>query len=264
MCSVIVDLAERRQNTSPSKSVELPMGITLPIDAPAAAVITPEVCSEIRSGAYSADLIGRLPDAVMHGDRVLVIGGGLGIVSTLVARAEGIDRVIVVEPNISLLTYIDRVHDMNGASGVETVNALLAVGKKGKIPFSAQHDPRTCSAMHQDHTGQQTVLVQLMDLNMILAEERISLLICDTPVAPVELLAQADLGQVDRILLSDGNAVEGLDADRFCAQMIARGYFPERSGATILYRKSIARNNLPTGTMGAANTNSAPDIAKLG
>ena len=108
------------------------MGVTLPIDALAAAVITPEVCSEIRSGAYSADLTGRLPDAIMHGDRVLVIGGGLGIVSTLVARAAGIDRVIVAEPNTSLLPYLDQVHDMNGASGVETVNALLAVGKMGE------------------------------------------------------------------------------------------------------------------------------------
>ena len=133
MCSVIVDLAERRQNTSPSKSVELPMGITLPIDAPAAAVITPEVCSEIRSGAYSADLIGRLPDAVMHSDRVLVIGGGLGIVSTLVARAEGIDRVIVVEPNISadsrdglarLVFFVLRRHGTNLSYSVEPSERL--------------------------------------------------------------------------------------------------------------------------------------------
>ena len=107
-------------------------------------------------------------------------------------------------------------------------------------------------------------MVQLMDLNMILAEERISLLICDTPMAPVELLAQADLGQVDRILLSDRYADEDMNANVFYAQMIARGYFPEREGNTILFRKSIARQNLPAEATGPANMNSAPDIARLG
>ena len=246
--------------------VEYPMGVTLPIDAAAdAAMITPEVRGEIRTGAYSTDLIGRLPDAVMRGDRVLVIGGGLGVVSTLVARAEGIDRVIVTEPNTLLLRYIARVHDLNGLSEVEAINAVLAVGKRGSIPFCAQHDPRTSLFMPENQSLQQATMVPVMDLNMILVEEQINVIVCDTPTAPAQLLAQADLGQVDRILLNHGSDVaQSLDGDGICTQLAARGYHPEPSGTAILLRRSTARRSGSTRVVTPANLNSAPSLANLG
>jgi FkbM family methyltransferase len=246
--------------------LEHPAGVTLPFDVPAdAALITPEIRGEIRSGAYSADLVRRLPDLVIPGDRVLVIGGGLGVVSTLVARIEGVDRVITAEPNAALYPYIDRVHGLNGVSEVETINAVLAVGKKGRIPFFAQHDPRTSSLMPDDQSRQQAMMVPVMDLNMILAEERINLIICDTPIAPAQLLAQAELGLVDRILLHLGtDAAQCWDGDGICTQLAAHGYFPEQSGNAILLRRSITWRSDFTRVATPANVNAAPGIANMG
>ena len=246
--------------------LEHPAGVALPFDTPAdAAMITPQFCREIRSGAYGAPLLRRLPDAVVPGDRVLVIGGGLGVVSTLVARAEGTDRVIVAEPNTTLVHYIDRVHDLNGASEVETINAVLAVGMKGKVPFCAQRDPRTSSLVPHSQLLPQAMMVPFMDLNMILTEERISLIICDTPTAPAQLLAQADLGQVDRILLNtSADAAQCQNGDGVSAQLIVRGYSPEPSGAATLLRRSIARRSGSTRIATPANLNSAPSLANLG
>jgi FkbM family methyltransferase len=246
--------------------VEHPAGVTLPLDGQAdASLITPDVRREICSGGYGSDLLHQLPTTVKPDDRVLVIGAGLGIVSTLVARTEGVERVIAAEPNAALTAYLDRVHNINGASEVETINAVLAVGLKGQIQYCIQRDPRTSSLMAHDQSRQQAMMVPLMDLNLILAEERISLIICDTPNAPTQLLAQADLGLVDRILLNCGNDVaQRREWDRVRTQLVARGYYAERSGAALLFRRSTARRHGSTRIVTPANWNSAPVLANLG
>ena len=174
MPDVIVDLAAKRQSFA-SEPLLHPAGVTLPFDGPSdAALIIPEVRSEVRSGAYCGDLVRLLSEAVVPGDRVLVIGAGLGVVSTLVARNEGVDRVIAVEANTALIPYLNRVHALNGVSEVETVNAVLAEGKKGRVPFFARRDLRTSSLLPHDRAWQQVMMVPFMDLNLILTEERIT------------------------------------------------------------------------------------------
>ncbi len=129
----ITDLAAKRQSSRAEPLVH-PAGVTLPFDGPSdAAPIIPEIRSEIRSGTYCADLVRLLPAAVVPGDRVLVIGAGLGVVSTMVARDEGVDRVIAVEANTALIPYLNRVHDLNGVSEIETINAVLAAGNTNRL-----------------------------------------------------------------------------------------------------------------------------------
>ncbi len=243
MSRVIVDLAAKPRGAFSSESLVHPAGVTLPFDGPSdAALIIPEIRSEIRSGAYSADLVRLLPEAVTPGDRVLVIGAGLGVVSTLVARSEGVWSVIAVEANTALIPYLNRVHDLNGVSEIEAVNAVLAAGKKGRVPFFARRDLRTSSLLPHDRSWQQVMMVPFMDLNLILAEERVSLIVCDIPVASAQLLAQAELGQVDCILLGCGDESDQCwEDDGICTLLVARGYSAERSGTAVLFRRDGAQ-----------------------
>ena len=258
MSNVVVYLADWRRGASPSVPLEHPSGVSMPFDA---SVVTQKVHAEIRSGAYGADLVRRLPDTVVPGDRVLVIGGGLGVVSTLVAGVEGVERIIAVEPNAALVGYMDRVHDLNGASEVETINGLLVVGKRGMIPFLAERDPRTWSPV----PCEQAMMVPMIDLNLILTEERISLIICDTPTAPAQLLAQANLERVDRILLNHGHeANQNWDGEGVCTHLIARGYSPEPSGTAVLLRKSIVRRGDSVRVAASGELSTAPGFANIG
>ena len=241
MSDVIVDLAAKRQNSATGPLVH-PAGVTLPFDGPSdATLIIPEIRGEIRSGAYSADMIRLLQEAVRPGDRVLVIGAGLGVVSTLVANNKSVDRVIAVEANTALIPYLNRVHELNGVSNVETINAVLAEGKTGRIPFFARRDLRTSSLLPHDRAWQQVMMVPFMNLNLILAEERISVIICDIPAASAQLLAHADLDQVDDILMNceeDSEAFWGLGG--IGSMMSARGYAAERSADAVLFRRDSA------------------------
>jgi len=259
MSVVIVDLVAKRQSSTTEPLLH-PAGVTLPFDSPSdAALIIPEIRSEICSATYSADLVRLLPEAVVPGDRVLVIGAGLGVVSTMAARDEGVDRVIAVEADTALIPYLNRVHALNGVSEVEVVNAVLAEGKKGRVPFFARRDLRTSSLLPHDRSWQQVIMVPFMDLNLILTEERISLIICDIPVASARLVAQAELGQVDRILLDYGDDVaQCWEGNGVCTQLVARGYYPEPSGTAIMLRRFSTRRSGSTRAAAPVNSDSAP------
>ena len=266
MSNVIVDFAAKRQSVSSSMSLEHPAGVTLPIDGSAdAELITPEIRDDIRSGAYSADLVRQLPDAVMPGDRVLVIGAGLGVVSTLVARSAGVDRVIAAEANTTLIPYLNRVHEVNGVAEVETINTVLAAGEKGRIPFFARRDLRDSSLLPHDQAWEQAMMVPFMDIDLILAEEQISLIVCDIPADAAELLAQADLSQVDRIVLDLGDdAARCWEESGVCTQLVAQGYSPEKSGTTMILRRSSRTQRIGSPRAATpANLNSAPLVANL-
>jgi len=143
-----------------------------------ATLVPPELRAAIVAGTYSADLIDRIAEAVCPGDRVLVVGAGLGIVSTLVARRRAA-RVIAVEPNVVLARYLERVHAVNGVPWVETVNGVLCEGRRGRIPFFARNDPRASSLLPDEADWSHVMMVPLIDVNLILAEEDINLIVCE-------------------------------------------------------------------------------------
>ena len=236
--SRVIDLSAH--GGGPYEPLKHPAGVSLPFDGPSdAALIVPELRSEIRSGAYDADMIALLDAAVQPGDRVLVIGAGLGVLTTLIAKREGVERVIAVEANTALVPYMERTHALNGAEGIEVVNAVLAEGKTGRVPFFARRDIRTSSLLPHDRSWQQVMMVPFMDLNLILAEERISLVVSEIPVGSAELLARAELDRVERVLLnvSDDSAAAWADGG-ICALLVARGYVPEVSGTAVLLSRA--------------------------
>ncbi len=240
--SVVIDLASRRHAPASLKRISHPAGVTLPLDGPSdAELLIPEIRSEICSGAYSADLVRLLPDAVKPGDRVLVIGGGLGTVSTLVAKSDGVERVIAIEANTELMPYLKRVHALNGVPWIETINAVLGDGWKGRVPFFARHDIRTSSLLPDDCSWQQTMMVPCMDLNLILTEEQITLIVCEIPTASAQLLACAELESVERILVSSGDdPSERREQNEVRSLLAGQGFDAEERGAALLFGRANA------------------------
>ena len=214
-----------------------PAGVILPFyDRSDTDIIIPEIRNAIGEGAYSAEMIRLLPNVMRAGDRVLVIGAGLGVVSTLVAKTEGVARVIAVEADSALISYLNRVHDLNGVSEVEVINAVLAEGKKGRVPFFAPRDIRTSSTLLHDRLWQQAMMVPALDLELILTEERISLIVCEVPTVSAQLLARAELGSVEQILVSSGDdSSEHWEENEVCSLLAAQGFAAEECGTALLF-----------------------------
>lgn len=238
--SVVIDLDSRRRAPTALTSLWHPAGVTLPMDGPAdASLIVPEVRQAIQTGDYSGDILRQLAKTVRSGDRALVLGAGLGTASTLVAKSRGVKRVIAIEPNTELYPYLVRSHALNGVPWVETINAVPSVGVKGRTPFFARHDIRTSSLLPDDCSWELAMMVPCMDLNLILAEERINLLICEIPSAGAGVLAEADLTSVDRILVSCGDDCFGLSENAdIRAVLTERGFDVEETGNAMTFGRA--------------------------
>lgn len=245
--SCVIDLASRRPRATPPTNRRHPAGVSLPLDARDADLIAPEVHWAITSGTYCADTIRVLPEVVQAGDRVLVIGAGLGVVSTLIAKCAGVERVLALEANTALIPYLERVHALNGVPWVETLNGVPAVGRRGRTAFFARRDVRASSLLPEEGHWQQAMMVPLVDVDLILAEEAITLMVCELPTAPADILRKADLGPVQRIICGpDAALARTCEADHSTVQLGEQRFAVAEAGATLLLSRDARALELPS------------------
>ena len=200
----VVDLVSRRLSAAVQRRLLHPAGITLPLDGPSDAnLIVPEVRLAVDSGSYSRAMLRLVCKAVRPGDRVLVIGAGLGVVSTWLAKFGGLKRILALEADPALIPYLERAHALNGVPWVETLNGVPATGTMGPVPFFARKDLRTSSLSADDGAWQQAEMVPTFDLDLMLADESISMVVSEVPMFSARVLARIKSREVDRIAISD-------------------------------------------------------------
>ena len=220
--SNVINIAFRRSAPTHLSALSHPAGVEFPKGKMSGAeMFIPEIEDAIQDGTYRSDVIRRLPELVRPGDRVLIIGAGLGVVSTLVAKCKGVTRVIAAEPNVSLIPHLNRVHALNGVPEVETINALLGTGSKGRVGFFARRNLRASSTSPDDGPWEQAMMVPWMDLNLILTEERINLVICESPVSTEQLLECVEHESVERIVVSGDEDASGQWEQVSAANLVA-------------------------------------------
>lgn len=237
--SRVIDLASRRPMPAQGRLVH-PAGVTLPSDdANDAALLLPEIRRAIVAGTYSSEMIQLLRNVVRSGDRVLVIGAGLGVVSTMIAKSPGVERVVALEANVALMPYLERVHALNGVPWVETLNGVPTVGQKGRVPFFARRDLRTSSLLPETAAWQQALMVPLVDLNLIMAEEQITLIACEVPGASARVLAEVDPGSVERIAIAEEGSTSDPDEEtELVARLTERGFAVEEARPALLLSRT--------------------------
>jgi len=162
-------------------------------------VITPAIEVAISTGTFEAKEAQELPNIVEPGDRVLEIGAGIGFISTLLDRHSSVDKVIAVEANPYLMTYMARLHDINGVRKVERRNAILTNEPIDSMTFYLREDFWMGSLAEGPNPYRATVEVPTQSLDDLIQEEAISLIVCDIEGAESFLFDGADLNGVSRI-----------------------------------------------------------------
>lgn len=69
----------------------------------APAIITPALVKPIRNNRYEGGEVRALREEPHPGDRVLELGAGIGLLSTIAGQADGVERVVVVEANPDMI-----------------------------------------------------------------------------------------------------------------------------------------------------------------
>lgn len=156
--------------------------------------------------------------ALRHGDRVLEVGSGIGVVGLLCAKIVGADNVLCYEANPRMAELIASNFALNGLKP-NLVNR--AVSLRGGDVIFFRNDNIVSSSLSGARGGEATAVASDA-LNDVIERFRPTVLVMDVEGAEVELLAQADLGAIEKIVMEVHPKVVGDEATRTLLEHLGR------------------------------------------
>jgi FkbM family methyltransferase len=200
-------------------------GISVPFDP---RIITPKIERPMRKGRYEGGECAALRRVLKPGDRVLELGAGLGLCSTVAAMADGVERVVAIEANPELLPLIRETHRLNGvADKVDLRNGVAVASGGGEIPFYVRPD-FWASSMEAGSRGYSRIeVLPAIGLDALLAELRPTVVVCDIEGGELGLFDAADLSSVRHLVLELHPKVYGTDGmARIGCALALKGLYP--------------------------------------
>jgi len=160
------------------------------------------VSKAIRAGWYEHKEAKEIPRIVQPNERILELGAGIGFISTLAAKNPLTEAVLVYEANPELIPIIKKVHELNGISNVDVVNAVLSDNIPGKTAtFYLRKEFWASSLQNAPWKFRATTEVPVHGLSETIRAFRPTLIICDIEGGEIDLFEKADLTGVKKIYL---------------------------------------------------------------
>lgn len=206
-----------------------PRGLLFPRDME---VLKPRIASSLRRGLYETLEGDAVLRAIQPGDVVLELGGGLGFISTLIAKKSQAKHVHVYEANGELVDYIRRVHSANGIENATVHHAILGK-RKGTKSLHVRGNVLASSTNETDGDGiVRTEIVDVVNASQQTKAIKPSVLVCDIEGGEAELLPDLDLSTLRAAVIElhpQWIGPEGVNAV-FGAMMAAGlAYYPKLS-----------------------------------
>ncbi len=176
------------------------MGLKFPRDD---LVLSENLKLAISSGSYEQEEARQLPYVLQEGERVLELGTGLGLISALCASSNLVERILTIEANPRLIAYIKKVHDINRLSHkIELRNAVaLPSPNANSMKFYRRADFWASSLDPAPWGYEEVIDVPAIDLNLLIAEFRPSLMIVDIEGGERLLFDKIELGTTQKIMM---------------------------------------------------------------
>lgn len=155
-------------------------------------------------------------------DRVIEVGGGIGFLSTYLARVCGDENVTMIEANPTLEPIIRRNHELNGvAPTVILAVATCDAASESATLFLADNFWSTSTV----RTDSNKVTVPTVNLNRLIDDVMPSYLIIDIEGAEVEMAPALRLDGVEKLLIELHPHVTGNDAaNGVVQQFVQKGF----------------------------------------
>lgn len=179
------------------------------------AIITPAIETPMRRGRYEGGEAAALRAMLRPGDRVLELGAGVGLLSTIAATCPGVEAVTAVEANPDLVPLIRETWRINGVGNGRLVNAVVtAGGGGGEAEFYLRRDFWASSMEAASRPYERSVRVPTVAIAKLLAETRPTVISCDLEGGEAGLFDAADLSGVRAVVMELHPKVYGQDGVR--------------------------------------------------
>jgi FkbM family methyltransferase len=98
--------------------------------------LSPRMIDVMENNRYERPEVQSLEQILTPDDRVMELGAGVGVVSTIAARIVGGANVVCVEADPELIPLLRETHRLNGIDGVNIVSgAVTAQAQASDLPF---------------------------------------------------------------------------------------------------------------------------------
>lgn len=200
--------------------------------------VSPEIWAALQSGRYEANEAKRIPRAVRPGDRVLELGTGIGVITSIIASIEAV-RVWSFEADPRIARLAQRVIDLNCRGNVILSNGVLAAGPPAKVRFYRRADFWMSSKFAEQGPFEGELELRSLDIDEFIEKHRINVVVMDVEGAELEILQRARLPGIERVFLELHDHLYGLAGVQEIARALSRKgliYDPRgSSGPCVLY-----------------------------
>ena len=160
------------------------------------AIITPKIERPMRNNRYEGGECAALRRILRPGDRVLELGAGVGLLSTVAGLVEGVESVTTIEANPDLIPLIRETHRLNGVTKVDLRNGIATPDAGPEIPFYLRADFWASSMEPDSRPYQRVVHLRQWGLKQLIAEVNPTVIVCDIEGGEMGLFDAADLSGV--------------------------------------------------------------------
>jgi FkbM family methyltransferase len=206
-------------------------------------VLAPRLRRAIRRNNYERIEADAVRGHVGPDDVVLELGGGIGFMSSVMARNCNAAQVHVYEPNPDAVAYMRDVHALNEIENVTVTNAIVGP-KKGKATFYQRENLLTSSLDPEPAKLDVPVVaeheIEVLNINTVWKELKPSVLVCDIEGAEAELFEKATLSGIRMAVIEVHPQWIGETGVRAVFDAMHRNgltYFPKASVAKVLVFK---------------------------
>ena len=207
-------------------------GIVMRVDAR----MSPFNVRKLLDGRHTVQERTLLGRRLREDDRVMELGGGIGMVAIACAKRLGSERVVSYEPNPELE---DLIRDNYALNGVSPSLRMAMVGREAGTRTFHLAARFSRSSAHMKEAGSRSVEVPVEPYGEAVRRARPSVLVVDIQGGERELLEHADLSGVRGLLIELHPFIIGLRAMLAIRRRLRRLGFVERDalGSTFFYER---------------------------
>lgn len=210
-------------------------GVRVPIGSDE---VSPEIWDALQSGRYEANEARHIPRAIRRGDRVLELGAGIGVITSIIASVQAV-RVWSFEADPQTTLLAQRVIDQNCKDNVTLSNGMLAAGPPTKATFYRRADFWMSSRFPEQGPYESMFEITSNNIDHFIETHHINAVVMDVEGAELDILQRASLPGVERVFLELHDHLYGLAGVHAIAKaMSCKGliYDPRASsGPCVLY-----------------------------
>ena len=168
-------------------------------------VISERMVRTFDRGRYAGGQIKALKTILRPNDKVLELGAGVGVVSTVAAHITGAENVVAVEANPQLIPIIHETQALNGVEGIEVLTGVgVGTITEERVPFYLRKDFWASSLIvpaADDSNLLRTEQVPQIDINQLLKAYQPNVLVLDIEGGELDLLPALDLSCCSHLVI---------------------------------------------------------------